>query len=155
MAALDVTVTLKAATEVRAAVRPGHPMAVAYDAKKDGAYHPCRQENNAFIPIVSESLGVLHPAATAEFRKTGSHVVRHTGAPRREDCVFALRCHALIYEASSRPAGLNHSVSYSPMFVFQSVFTPGWPRPVPPRWRSRERWREVEMVAPLPVGSSR
>ena len=69
-AALDVTVThpLKAATVARAAVTPGHAMAVAYDAKMSGAFHLCRQENIAFIPIVAESLGGRHPAATAKFR---------------------------------------------------------------------------------------
>ena len=85
-AALDVTVThpLKAATVARAAVTPGHAMAVAYDAKMAGAFHLCRQENITFIPIVAESLGGWHPAATAEFRKLGSLLARHTGVPETQ-----------------------------------------------------------------------
>ena len=56
-------------------------MPVAYDAKMAGAFHLCRQENTAFIPIVAESLGGWHPAAMAEFRKLGSAQARHTGVP--------------------------------------------------------------------------
>ena len=48
------------------------------------AFHLCRLEYIAFIPIVAESLGGWHPAATAEFRKIGSLLARHTGVPETQ-----------------------------------------------------------------------
>ena len=70
-AALDVTVThaLQVATRAGASTIASHAMVIAYNKKARDAEKLCRRENIAFIPVVSESLGSLHPVPLKQLRR--------------------------------------------------------------------------------------
>ena len=80
-AALDVTVIhpLQAATRAGAATTPGYALTFAYDRKVRGAGELCRREGIAFIPVVAESLGGLHPTAVEQLRRLARGVAMKTG----------------------------------------------------------------------------
>ena len=46
-------------------------MVIAYGKKVRDAEKLCRRENIAFIPVVAESLGGLHPVAVEQLRRLG------------------------------------------------------------------------------------
>ena len=70
-AALDVTVThpLQVAARASASITPGHTMVITYEKKVRDAEELCRRDNFAFIPVVAESLGGLHPVAVEQLRR--------------------------------------------------------------------------------------
>ena len=87
-AALDVTVVhpLQAATRAGAATTPGYALTYAYDRKVRDAGELCRREGIAFIPVVAESLGGLHPTAVDQVRRLARGVAMKTG--EEEGTVF-------------------------------------------------------------------
>ena len=56
-----------------------HPKTFAYDRKVRGAGELCRREGIAFIPVVAESLGGLHPTAVEQLRRLARGVSMKTG----------------------------------------------------------------------------
>ena len=72
-AALDVTVIhpLQAATRAGAATTPGYALTFAYDRKVRGGI--------AFISVVAESLGGLHPTAVDQLRRLARGVATKKG----------------------------------------------------------------------------
>ena len=83
-AALDVTVIhpLQAATRAGAATTPGYALTFAYDRKVHGAGEGEGEgegEGIAFISVVAESLGGLHPTAVDQLRRLARGVATKTG----------------------------------------------------------------------------
>ena len=70
---------LQAATRAGAATTPGYALTFAYDRKVRGAGELCRREGIAFIPVVAESLGGLHPTAVEQVRRLARGVAMRTG----------------------------------------------------------------------------
>ena len=61
-----------------AAITPGFALTYAYDRKVRDAGELCRWEGLAFIPVVAESLGGLHPTAVDQLRRLARGVSMKT-----------------------------------------------------------------------------
>ena len=48
-------------------------------AQLDKSWKACNRQGIVFLPLAVESLGAWHPSATAEIKKLGSALARHTG----------------------------------------------------------------------------
>merc|ERR1712015_215202 len=62
-----------------AATTPGYALTFAYNRKVHGAGELCRREGIAFISVVAESLGGLHPTAVDQLRRLARGVATKTG----------------------------------------------------------------------------
>ena len=58
---------------------PGYAFTHAYNRKVQDAGDICRREGIAFIPVVAESLGGLHPTAVDQLRHLARGVAMKTG----------------------------------------------------------------------------
>ena len=76
---MTIVNSLQAGTVEGAAETPGHALTFRYNTKMAESEEACRNQGNAFIPVVLESLGGFHPVAAREVKKLGSALARHTG----------------------------------------------------------------------------
>ena len=70
---------LQAATVAQAAQTPSYALTLAHKRKVDKSWQACHQQGIVFLPHAVESLGAWHKSASAEVKKLGNCLARHTG----------------------------------------------------------------------------